>query len=104
MYFYAGSGTTAQAVYEINQEDRKKLSCVLIQREEAVSQKSKSHETCCKLGIQPLVSALMLRRINTWLLKTGVNQIHGVTTEKKTLHRMMGITAHFRQAFGAGAL
>ena len=71
MDFYAGSGTTAQAVYEINREDEKNLSYILIQREEAVSQKSKSYETCRKLGLRPLVSEIMLHRINTWLQKNG---------------------------------
>ena len=78
MDFYAGSGTTAQAVYEINQEDKKNLSYVLIQREEAVSQKSKSYEICRRLGMRPLVSEIMLHRINTWLKKNGRRPDHEV--------------------------
>ncbi|MBR5704484.1 MAG: site-specific DNA-methyltransferase [Deltaproteobacteria bacterium] len=72
MDFYAGSGTTAQAVYEINQEDQKNLSYVLIQHEEPLNQKSKSYDACRKLKIKPSVPALMLRRIDTWLHKNDM--------------------------------
>ena len=71
MDFYAGSGTTAQAVYEVNQEDQKNLSYVLIQREEALNPKSKAYAACRRLKLTPLVPTLMLHRIDTWLQKNG---------------------------------
>ena len=71
MDFYAGSGTTAQAVYEINREDHKNLGYVLIQQKEAVNPKSKAYDTCMNLNIEPYVSDILLYRINVWLQKNN---------------------------------
>lgn len=65
--FYAGSGTTAQAVYEINKEYDLSLKYILIQDKEPVNPKSKSYMVCKKLNIKPFVSDIMLYRINTYL-------------------------------------
>lgn len=45
--FFAGSGTTAQAVMELNFEDRGKRSFILVQIQEALSPEIKSKEAAC---------------------------------------------------------
>jgi adenine-specific DNA-methyltransferase len=65
--FFAGSGTTAQAVYEINAEDNKNLSYILVQMPEKLNAKTNAYKTAIELGIKPSVDQAMLLRINTFL-------------------------------------
>lgn len=67
MDFYAGSGTTAQAVYEINKEDKKKNSYILIQRKESVKPDSPVYTACKNFGIAPVISDILKYRIDTFL-------------------------------------
>ena len=66
--FYAGSGTTAQSVYEINSEDNFNHKYILIQRKENLNSKSDVYKKAIELGFSnPSVDDLMLLRINTFL-------------------------------------
>lgn len=66
--FYAGSGTTAQAVYEINKEDNRNHRYVLMQRDEMVNKGTKSYEFLREYGIaEPKVSDVLQIRIDTYL-------------------------------------
>lgn len=66
--FYGGSGTTAQAVYEINKEDNRNHSYILIQLDEKINKKSRSFALMQKMGYaEPKISDAMLVRINTFL-------------------------------------
>lgn len=62
--FFAGSGTTAQAVAEINEEDNKNLEFTLIQIEENFNKNSEPYLVCNKIGIKPIVSEALLYRLN----------------------------------------
>lgn len=66
--FYAGSGTTAQSVYEINKEDKMNHKYILIQLDESMNEKTEAYEIMSKLGYkEPKVSEAMIHRINTYL-------------------------------------
>ena len=66
--FYAGSVTTAQAVYEINKEDNTNHKYVLIQLEEEINKKSDAFLILKQKGYEnPTVDKAMLVRINTFL-------------------------------------
>ena len=67
MDFYAGSGTTAQAVYEINNEDNKANSYILIQRKESVKPDSLVFSACKNYGIPPFISDILKFRIDRFL-------------------------------------
>ena len=68
--FYAGSGTTAQAVYEINKEDGVNHNYILIQLDEIMNPKTEPYELMTSLGYKnPKVSDAMLLRLNTFLKK-----------------------------------
>lgn len=71
--FFAGSGTTAQAVYETNIEDNALRSYVLIQIDEKMEKSSLAYKTCIKLGIKPVISEAMLYRIDTFLKYSNIN-------------------------------
>lgn len=62
---YAGSGTTAQAVIEINREDKKKISYILVQKKELITKGTKCYDKCIELKIQPYISEIMKLRIDT---------------------------------------
>lgn len=64
---FGGSGTTAQAVYELNEEENANRSYVLIQQKETMSPKSKPYAVCKHLSITPDVSRAMLYRITKFL-------------------------------------
>lgn len=65
--FFAGSGTTAQAVLEVNKEDGKDLEFVLVQIDEPVAENSKAYKKCIELEISPTVSNLMLYRVDKFI-------------------------------------
>jgi adenine-specific DNA-methyltransferase len=65
--YFAGSGTTAQAVYEINKEDKMKHNYILVQLNEKVNSKSDVYTECEKLGIKPQLQYILKYRIDTYL-------------------------------------
>lgn len=65
--FFAGSGTLAQAVYEINKEDNATIDYTLIQLNEDIAPKTEVYDTCKKLGVYPNMEDIILHRINTFL-------------------------------------
>lgn len=67
--FFAGSGSLAQAVYEVNEEDNKNINYILIQIPEAVNKKSEVYKTCQKFNIKPRVDEILKFRINYYLNK-----------------------------------
>lgn len=71
---FAGSGTTAQAVVEVNLEDGKDLDFVLVQRRERIKEKSAVYESCLKHGIEPYVSEITRLRIKKVYEKHGIKE------------------------------
>lgn len=74
MDFYAGSGTSAQAVYELGFEDGLKLSYILMQKDEAVNEKSSVYKACLRAKIKPFISEILKLRIKTCLEKLKINE------------------------------
>lgn len=70
--FFAGSGTSAQSIYECNKEDGGNKGYVLIQLNEEVNKDTKVYDACKKYGIKPLISEITVHRINTYLQKEGM--------------------------------
>lgn len=71
--YFAGSGTTAQAVYEINMEDNRNNTYVLIQLNESVDKNTSVYNECLKLGIVPEVQYILKYRIDKFLSLNGKN-------------------------------
>lgn len=61
--FFAGSGTTGQAVYEINREDNQDFKFHLVQLNEPISPKSKAYVFAKANNLIPTVDQLMLKRL-----------------------------------------
>lgn len=63
--FFAGSGTTAQAIQEINKEDNMHHECILIQNNEKMNPKTKAYQKMVKLGYKdPKISDVLLLRLD----------------------------------------
>lgn len=63
--FFAGSGTTAQAVQEINKEDDRHHECILIQNNEKMNPKTKAYRKMLELGYkEPKISDVLLLRLD----------------------------------------
>lgn len=67
--YFAGSGSLAQAVYEVNKEDKKNVKYVLIQLNEEVNPKSDVYKACKKFNINPSVDEILKFRIEYYLKK-----------------------------------
>lgn len=67
--FFAGSGSLAQAVYEVNEEDSKNIKYVLIQLNEEVNSKSEVYKACKEYNIKPSVDQILKFRIEYFLKK-----------------------------------
>lgn len=61
--FFAGSGSFCQAVDEINDEDGKSLSCILIQLDEDIQEGTEAYEKCLSLGIEPKITNVLIERL-----------------------------------------
>ena len=82
MDFFAGSGTTAQSVCEVNIENNRNNKFILIQKKEKINEKSQSFEVCNKLGIKPYTNEALIYRLNTYL-KTIHNRFSYDLIEEK---------------------
>jgi len=69
MDYFAGCGSTAQAVYEINEEQNSQRRFVLIQIEEVVNKNTEVYEKCLSLGINPNIASILQKRLQAYLEK-----------------------------------
>lgn len=65
--FFAGSGTTAQAVLELNEDYGYSHEFVLIQSEEKLLEDSAPYIKAVELGLKPQVDDIMIHRINKFV-------------------------------------
>ncbi len=71
MDYFAGSGTTAQSVYEVNKEDKTNHKYILIQLNEEVNAKTDVSKECIKLNIKPKMQYILKYRIDKYLESIG---------------------------------
>lgn len=79
--YFAGSGTTAQAVYELNKEENRKNSYVLVQIDEQIDPKTSVYKKCKELKIQPSMKNILKCRINTFLEKQNIKKDYTIYEE-----------------------
>ena len=63
--YFAGSGTTGQAVMEVNQEDNKSHSYTLVQLNETIRNNTPQYRFAIKHDLKPTVDQLMIFRLKT---------------------------------------
>ncbi|MCL2631208.1 MAG: site-specific DNA-methyltransferase [Firmicutes bacterium] len=74
MDFFAGCGTTAQAVYEINKEQGTNMNFVLIQTEEIVNESTEVYKSCIKFGVQPNIASILQKRLSEYISQRNSQQ------------------------------
>ena len=64
--YFAGSGTTAQAVMELNAEDGGKRQFIMVQWDEEIQQEKsqQAYDFCKTNGYDPVISSIMIERIH----------------------------------------
>lgn len=65
--FFAGSGTTGQAVMEVNKEDDKHHIFCLVQLDEPISEKTSSYRYCIDQGLPPTIDQLTKMRLDRYI-------------------------------------
>ncbi|MDR0483674.1 MAG: site-specific DNA-methyltransferase [Alphaproteobacteria bacterium] len=65
--FFAGSGTTAQAVYEVNAENNRSNNYILIQKNEKINASNSVYKACKTYNINPDISDILIYRLNHYL-------------------------------------
>lgn len=71
--FFAGSGTTAQAVMELNCEQQSNLKFILIQINEKVNTQQKAYNKCINLKIKPTIDEILLLRLKTFIKNNNLS-------------------------------
>lgn len=61
--FFAGSGTTGQAVMELNHEDEGNRRFILVQLPEAIKEDKQAHKFCVENGLEPVISSITMERL-----------------------------------------
>lgn len=79
--FFAGSGTTGQAVLEINREYNKNNRFILIQSDEELNPKSMPYKTAISLNLEPKVSSILIHRIKTFIELNSLKNIPVIIEE-----------------------
>ncbi|MBK2112061.1 site-specific DNA-methyltransferase [Francisella tularensis subsp. novicida FSC159] len=62
--FFAGSGTTGDAVMQLNAEDSGKRKYILAQLDEAIDEKKEAYKFCQDNGFEPVISSITIERLN----------------------------------------
>ncbi|MCY4226414.1 MAG: site-specific DNA-methyltransferase [Gammaproteobacteria bacterium] len=64
--FFAGTGTTGDAIMQLNAEDGGNRKFILVQSDEEIEpeQSSKTHQFCADNNIEPVISSITLERLN----------------------------------------
>ncbi len=72
--FFAGSGSLAQAIWEVNKESGRDNKFVLIQLNEELNQKSEPYKKCLELSIEPNMENIIDYRLKSFLIANNMNQ------------------------------
>ena len=62
--FFAGSGTTAHAVMDLNAEDNGNRKFILVQIDEEVDKKTEAYKFCKDNRFEPVISSITIERVN----------------------------------------
>lgn len=62
--FFAGSGTTGDAVMQLNAEDSGNRKFILVQWDEEIKEKTEAHKFCIENKLAPVISSITIERLN----------------------------------------
>ena len=62
--FFAGSGTTGDAIMQLNQEDGGTRKFILVQWDEAIKENTEAYKFCVENNFEPVISSITIERLN----------------------------------------
>ncbi len=62
--FFAGSGTTGDAVMQLNNEDGGTRKFILVQWDEAIKENSEAYRFCTENNLEPVISSITIERLH----------------------------------------
>ncbi len=62
--FFAGSGTTGDAVMQLNAEDGGKRKFILVQWDERIAENKEAYKFCTENNLEPFISSITIERLN----------------------------------------
>ena len=62
--FFAGSGTTGDAIMQLNAEDEGERKFILVQCDEILKKNTPAYDFCIKNKLQPTISSICIERLN----------------------------------------
>ena len=62
--FFAGSGTTGDAVMQLNREDEGTRKFILVQWDEAIKENTEAYKFCVENKLEPVISSITIERLN----------------------------------------
>ena len=62
--FFAGSGTTGDAVMQLNAEDGGNRKFILVQWDEVIKEKTEAYKFCTEHNFKPVISSITIERLN----------------------------------------
>ena len=62
--FFAGSGTTAHAVMDLNAQDNGKRKFILVQLDEDIEKSKPAYDFCIENNFKPVISSITIERVN----------------------------------------
>ena len=62
--FFAGSGTTGDAVMQLNAEDGGNRKFILVQWDEEIKENTEAHKFCTENKFKPVISSICIERLN----------------------------------------
>ena len=93
--FFAGSGTTAQAVMELNKKDGGNRKFILCQIDEPINEEKKKEafDFCLKNGLEPVISSITIERVK----RAGEKILTEIKEQKNLLNQEdKGLDAGFK--------
>ncbi len=93
--FFAGSGTTAQAVMELNKKDGGNRKFILCQIDEPINaeKKKEAFDFCLKNGLEPVISSITIERVK----RAGEKILTEIKEQKNLLNQEdKGLDAGFK--------
>ena len=62
--FFAGSGTTGDAIMQLNTEDGGQRKFILVQWDEPIKRNTEAYKFCKENDLEPVISSICIERLN----------------------------------------
>lgn len=92
--FFAGSGTTGDAVMQLNAEDGGNRKFILVQWDEAIKKNTEAHTFCKDNNLKPVISSITIKRLDCAgkKIKTALSEKNGLLGKSDIGYKVFSLT------------